>query len=88
MTEIEKLEGSPARRRLRRLVKWVSIVSGVVVALLVIAVAVVVVTEWTYLDRMLHHPADLITNVGWYVPKGRGPARGCQELVGASGRAR
>ena len=49
--------------------KWSSILGGALLALLGLAVAVVVVAEWTYFDRMRRHPVDLITNVAWYLPK-------------------
>jgi CubicO group peptidase (beta-lactamase class C family) len=76
VTVMERIEASPPRRRLRRVLKWGSILAGALLAFLGLAVAVVVVAEWTYIDRMRHHPVDLITNVAWYVPKEKVPGGG------------
>jgi CubicO group peptidase (beta-lactamase class C family) len=43
-----------------------------VVAILLLGlllVALFVVSEWTYIDRMRHHPINSILNVAWYTPK-------------------
>ena len=77
---MERTDASPPRRRFRGMVKWVGIVAGAVLVLMGLAVAVVVVSEWTYIDRMRHHPADLITNVAWYVPKEKVPGVGSVSL--------
>ncbi len=70
---METIEARPPSRRRWRVLKWGSILAGALLALLGLAVAVVVVAEWAYIDRMRHHPADLITNVDWYVPKEKVP---------------
>jgi CubicO group peptidase (beta-lactamase class C family) len=61
-------------------VKWGSVLAGALLAFLGVALAVVLVAEWTYIDRMRHHPADLITNVAWYVPKEKVPGGGGSPL--------
>ena len=77
---MERTDASAPRRRFRRVVKWVGILAGAVLVLMGLAVAVVVVSEWTYIDRMRHHPADPITNVAWYVPKEKVPGVGSVSL--------
>jgi CubicO group peptidase (beta-lactamase class C family) len=73
---MERTYASAPHRRFRRVVKWGAILAGTVLVLLGLAVAVVVVSEWTYIDRMRHHPADPITNVAWYMPKEKVPGAG------------
>lgn len=73
---MERIEAVPSRRRLRRILKWSAILAGALFVILGLAVAVVVIAEWTYIDRMRHHPVNHVTNVAWYVPKEKVPGGG------------
>jgi CubicO group peptidase (beta-lactamase class C family) len=72
---------------MRRVWRWAKrglIAAGVVIALGVAALALLVAWEWTYIDRMRHFPADLITDVTWYVPKEPVPGGGGAPLPRAA----
>ena len=59
--------------RLRRLQKWTAAVLGLAALGLAGWAGWVVVTEWTYLDRMAHYPAGEALDVAWFTPKARVP---------------
>jgi CubicO group peptidase (beta-lactamase class C family) len=67
-----------------RLLKIVLIFSAVFLLLGVGAVSWLCVSEWTFIDRMRHFPAHLITDVDWYVPKETVPGGGGTPLPRAS----
>jgi CubicO group peptidase (beta-lactamase class C family) len=84
---MDQIATNPPRLRLRRFLKWSSFLAAALLVSLLLAVLVVVVSEWTYIDRMRHHPADLITNVAWYVPKENVPGGGGAPLPVAPAEA-
>src|SRR6476620_10855944 len=60
----------------RRLLRFM-LYSGVVLLMLVVgAAAWLCVSEWAFFDRMRHFPANLITDVNWYMPKETVPGGG------------
>jgi len=40
-----------------------------VLVLCALGLGALVASEWTFIQRIRHHPADSILNVAWYVPK-------------------
>jgi CubicO group peptidase (beta-lactamase class C family) len=58
------------------LLRFVLIFVAVFLLLGVGAAAWLCISEWTFIDRMRHYPANLITDVDWYVPKESVPGGG------------
>lgn len=73
--EFSRRAGDTARgaslmgRTIWRWVKRLVIATGIVAVLGLAALAVLVVREWTYINRLWRHPKNLITEVAWYVPR-------------------
>jgi CubicO group peptidase (beta-lactamase class C family) len=56
-------------RTLLRVLKRFAIGVCAVLGLGVLGLGLLIAWEWTYIDRLRHHPVNEITEVSWYVPK-------------------
>src|SRR5262245_44557546 len=66
--------------RFRRLLKRLLLAASIFFVLAAAGLALLIAWEWTYVDRLLHHPEKSILDVAWYAPQEAVPGGGGERL--------
>src|SRR3954470_6056031 len=60
----------------RPALKRIALILAGLALLAVVAIGIIIASEWTYISRMRGHPANSILDVAWYQPKEAVPGVG------------